>query len=64
MAESSIAICAAAHFAAAHDNVKYCDLDSFTMFQQPDWVLNPGFTTSGETMTLSERPGLGLEINL
>lgn len=62
MAESSIAICAAAHFAAAHANITYCDLDSFLMFQQPDWLRDAGFTTHHDVIQLSERPGLGVEL--
>jgi len=64
MAETTIGISAAAHFAAAHNNVKYCDLDSFMFFKQPDWLLDTGFKQDKELITLSDKPGLGIEINL
>lgn len=63
MAETRLGICAAAHFAAAHQNVAFCDLDSFLMFKEPDW-LSGGFTNEGGLLTLSNKPGLGMTINI
>lgn len=63
MAESRLGICAAAHFAAAHRNVAYCDLDSYLMFKESDW-LKGGFTSEGGLLTLSDKPGLGMEVDL
>lgn len=61
MAESRLGIAAAVHFAAAHENVKYCDLDSFMMLDEQGW-LTGGFTRKGEMLTLTEEPGLGIHL--
>lgn len=61
MAETRLGIAAAVHFAAAHQNVHYCDLDSFMMYDEPDW-LSGGFTQKGEELTLTDAPGLGIEL--
>lgn len=63
MAETSIGICAAVHFAAAHSNVAYCDLDIFMMFKQPKWLLDKGFTQEQDRLQLSDKPGLGINVN-
>ncbi|WP_252904008.1 mandelate racemase/muconate lactonizing enzyme family protein [Secundilactobacillus oryzae] len=61
MAETRLGIAAAVHFAAAHKNVHYCDLDSFMMFKEPDW-LSGGFEQNGDVLTLTEAPGLGINL--
>lgn len=63
MAETRLGICAAVHFAAAHQNVAFCDLDSFLMFKEPDW-LTGGFTNEGGLLTLTDKPGLGMDITI
>ncbi|WP_179394077.1 mandelate racemase/muconate lactonizing enzyme family protein [Lacticaseibacillus absianus] len=62
MAESRIGITAAVHFAAAHANVRHCDLDAVLLLEETPW-LSGGFTQVGEQMILSDAPGLGLTVD-
>jgi len=58
MIESSVSVTAAAHLAAAKENIKYVDLDASMMFSK-----NPiagGIEVSGENITLPDKIGLGL----
>ncbi|WP_125702534.1 mandelate racemase/muconate lactonizing enzyme family protein [Lacticaseibacillus daqingensis] len=62
MAESRLGIAAAAHFAAAHANVRDCDLDSVLLLEETPW-LQGGFTQTGEQLVLSDAPGLGVTVD-
>lgn len=62
-AETRLGTAASAHFIAAHANVRYGDVDSFMLLEETDW-LTGGFEADGETLTLSNRPGLGVEVHL
>ena len=62
-AETRLGTAASAHFIAAHANVRYGDVDSFMLLEETDW-LTGGFEADGETLTLSDRPGLGVEVHL
>ncbi len=57
MMESSISVTAAAHFAASHPNVVYCDFDA------PLWLVETpkGMVYQGENVLLGEGAGLGIE---
>lgn len=63
MMETKLGLTAAAHFVAAHKNVRYADLDAFLTFKEPEW-LNGGFTHEGGHYVLSDKPGLGIECSL
>ncbi len=63
MSESRIGIAAAAAFAAANRNVDYVDLDSHKLISEIEGI-SGGFSQEGGRITLSEEPGLGLNINL
>lgn len=56
MMESSMSVCAAAHFAASHPNVVYCDFDA------PLWLMDApkGMVYQEENVSLSKLPGLGI----
>ena len=62
-AETRLGTAASAHFIAAHENVHYGDIDSFMLLAETDW-LSGGFTADGPTLTLSDRPGLGVDVRL
>ena len=55
MMEPAHSVGAAAHFAAAHPNVIYFDLDAPLWLTEPPKVI----TYNGEHITLSTRPGIG-----
>lgn len=55
MMEPTLSVAAAAHFAAAHPNVKYFDLDApLWLSEEPDVM-----TYKGENIQLSDLPGIG-----
>ena len=62
-AETRLGTAASAHFIAAHENVHYGDIDSFMLLAETVW-LSGGFTADGPTLTLSDRPGLGVDVRL
>ncbi|UJZ87277.1 dipeptide epimerase [Heyndrickxia coagulans] len=56
MMEPSLSVAAAAHFAAAHPNVVYMDLDApLWLSEEPDHL-----TYDGEDVLLSDQPGIGI----
>ncbi|KRK72967.1 mandelate racemase/muconate lactonizing enzyme family protein [Lacticaseibacillus nasuensis] len=61
MAESRLGIAAAVHFAAAHANVRWCDLDSVMLLKDTPW-LTGGFTGTGPDYHLTAEPGLGVHV--
>ena len=60
MGESVIANTAAMHLAAACRNITKADLD-ITFFSHCDWITG-GFTSEGGKITLSEKPGIGIDV--
>ena len=60
MGESVIANTAAMHLAAARRNISKIDLD-ITFFSHCDWITG-GFTSQGGSITLSDAPGIGIEV--
>lgn len=62
-AETRLGTTASAHFIAAHANVRYADIDSFMLLTETDW-LTGGFEADGPKLTLSDRPGLGIDVHL
>ncbi len=63
MVETRLGIAAAAHFVAAHHNVRYADLDAFLDFEEIP-AISGGFTNVGGEYTLLDKPGLGVECTL
>ena len=61
MGESVIANTAAMHLFAAMDNITKADLD-ITFFSHCDWIKG-GFKNQGGTVTLTERPGIGIDVD-
>ncbi len=62
MLETKLAITAAASLVAAMNNITEADVDSFKFFN--DTTVTGGFEIEGDIITLSEKPGLGIEINM
>ncbi|GGP10739.1 mandelate racemase/muconate lactonizing enzyme family protein [Oceanobacillus neutriphilus] len=62
MLESKIAISAGASLAAAKKNITKVDVDSFLYVK--DTGITDGFTIDNGIITLSEKPGLGIELNI
>lgn len=63
MLESKIAITAGISLVASRKNITESDCDSFMYYRDPETGMPGGFTRDGGTFTLSELPGLGLDIN-
>lgn len=63
MLESRIGIAAGAHFVASKKNILDADLDGF-MFCQECEDISGGFDLEGGIMTLSDKPGIGVNVNI
>lgn len=63
MIESKLAIAAGAALVASQPNIRLADLDSFLSLDDRG-QLRGGFTISGGEITLSEEPGLGIEVDM
>ncbi|HYE82005.1 MAG TPA: dipeptide epimerase [Clostridia bacterium] len=63
MLESRIGIAAGAHFVASKKNIPDADLDGF-MFCQECEGISGGFHIEGGTMKLSDKPGIGVDVNM
>lgn len=63
MMETKIAITAGISLVASRRNITEADCDSFLYSKDPEMGMPGGFTFSGGTFTLSDQPGLGLDIN-
>ena len=63
MLETKIAIAAAASLVAAKKNITEADLDSF-MYCQESELIKGGFERKGGLITLLDKPGLGIEVNM
>lgn len=61
MSESRLALTAKAHFAAARQNVRFCDLDA--CFEHADDPVYGGITYNGYQIELPETPGIGAEVD-
>ncbi|MFD2571661.1 mandelate racemase/muconate lactonizing enzyme family protein [Spirosoma soli] len=61
MSESRLALTANAHFAAARQNVRFCDLDG--CFEHADDPVYGGITYHGYQIELPDAPGIGAEID-
>jgi L-alanine-DL-glutamate epimerase-like enolase superfamily enzyme len=59
MLESQVAVTAAAHFAAAHKSILRCDLDPPALLSENPVV--GGVSFDGNMLSLSNRPGLGIQ---
>lgn len=63
MLETKIAITAGISLVAAKRNITEADCDSFMYYKDSETGMPGGFTRDGGTFTLSDKPGLGLDIN-
>ncbi len=61
MSESRLALTANAHFAAARQNICFCDLDG--CFEHADDPVHGGIVYNGYQIDLPETPGIGAEID-
>lgn len=61
MSESRLALTANAHFAAARQNVRFCDLDG--CFEHAADPVQGGITYTGYQITLPDAPGIGATID-
>lgn len=63
MSESRIGIAAGAALTASQKNITYADLDSYRMSKEIPGI-SGGITQEGGIITVSDEPGLGLDISL
>ena len=63
MDDTKIAITAALSLFAARRNITEADTDSFLFSVDPELGMKGGFTYEGGTFTLTDQPGLGIEID-
>lgn len=61
MLETRLGISAAAHLVASQKNITEADVDSYKYFD--DDTVTGGFTIEGDIITLSEKPGLGVDVD-
>ena len=61
MSESRLALTANAHFAAARQNVRFCDLDG--CFEHAEDPVYGGITYHGYRIELPDAPGIGAEVD-
>jgi L-alanine-DL-glutamate epimerase-like enolase superfamily enzyme len=62
MSESRLALTANAHFAAARQNIRFCDLDG--CFEHADDPIYGGITYTNYRISLPDTPGIGAEVDL
>jgi o-succinylbenzoate synthase len=62
MLESRVALTAKVHFAMAHDNIKFYDLDTCLLGHLTDPVTG-GVTYSGMQLQLTDAPGIGADVD-
>ncbi len=62
MLESRLALTAKVHFAMAHDNIRFYDLDTCLLGHLTDPVLG-GISYQGMHLSLSEAPGIGADVD-
>lgn len=61
MSESRLALTANAHFAAARQNVRFCDLDA--CFEHAEDPVVGGIVYNGYQITIPDVPGIGAEVD-
>ena len=64
MMETKVAITAALSLVAAKKNITDADCDSCLFFKDPEMGMPGGYTRDGDIFTLTEEPGLGLQISM
>jgi hypothetical protein len=62
MLESRLALSAKMHFAMAHDNIKYYDMDTCLLGHLADPVIG-GVQFSGMHLSINDAPGIGAEVD-
>lgn len=62
MLESRLALTANVHFAMAHQNICFFDLDTCLLGQLADPVIG-GFWYEGMELKIDEKPGIGAEVD-
>ena len=62
MLESRLALSAKMHFAMAHDNVKYYDMDTCLLGHLADPIIG-GVQFNGMHLSIDETPGLGADVD-
>lgn len=62
MLESRLALSAKLHFAMAHENVQFYDMDTCLLGHQADPIIG-GATFNGMHLTIAENPGIGASID-
>lgn len=63
MLETKVAIAAGVSLVAARQNITEADCDSFMYAVDPEMGMPGGFTVNGGVYTLSDRPGLGIDLD-
>lgn len=63
MLETKVAIAAGVSLVAAKSNITEADCDSFMYAVDPEMGMPGGFTIEGGVYTLSQKPGLGLDLD-
>jgi L-alanine-DL-glutamate epimerase-like enolase superfamily enzyme len=64
MLETRLALTAGLSLAAAKSNITDVDCDSFLFYDDTKTGITGGFTSFGDTFRLSDKPGLGVDIDL
>jgi len=62
MLESRLALSAKMHFAMAHDNIKYYDMDTCLLGHLADPVIG-GVQFTGMQLSINDAPGIGAEVD-
>jgi len=62
MLESRLALSAKMHFAMAHDNIKYYDMDTCLLGHLADPVMG-GVQFAGMHLSINDAPGIGAEVD-
>lgn len=62
MLESRVALTAKVHFATAHDNIRFYDLDTCLLGHKQDPVIG-GVTYKGMELELNDSPGIGADVD-
>lgn len=63
MLETKVAIAAGVSLVAAKQNITEADCDSFMYAVDPEMGMPGGFAVNGGVYTLSDKPGLGIDID-
>ena len=62
MLESRVALTAFAHFALAHDNIQFYDMDTCLLGHTADPVID-GVKYHGFMLEVPEKPGIGADVD-